>query len=100
MESKDLAAGLLTDIFTVLLDIRLLISFQKDVLTSREAAAYLGISQNTLNHYKSKGKISYYKPNGRLDYFRKEDLDAFAIRNKIESSKNLKEKVSEHILKH
>ena len=48
----------------------------------REAAAYLGISINTLYRMTSKREIPFYKPNGKTIYFLTSDLDAWLYRNR------------------
>jgi len=47
-----------------------------------KAAEYLSISKGTLYNLVNKRKISFHKPNGKLLYFRREDLDAFAFRDR------------------
>jgi excisionase family DNA binding protein len=46
----------------------------------RQAAAYLGIAVNTLNHWICDRKIVFVKM-GTLVKFRKADLDRFILRN-------------------
>ena len=60
-------------------------------LSSHEAAAYLKISLSTLYKFCSAGKIPYYKPGGKLLLFLKEDLDRFAMQNRIPSNDELLE---------
>ncbi|WP_034886087.1 helix-turn-helix domain-containing protein [Gillisia sp. JM1] len=55
----------------------------KEILNSKEASYYLGISLNSLYQLTSTGKLTHYKPTGKLIYFKKQDLDAFLLKNKI-----------------
>lgn len=49
-----------------------------ELLTRREAAAYLGVSEQTLAIWKCTGRYSLpYVKIGRLVKYRKSDLDAF-----------------------
>jgi excisionase family DNA binding protein len=52
--------------------------FESDLMTRKEAAAYLGVSEMTLAIWKSTGRYSLrvYKI-GRLAKYKKLDLDAF-----------------------
>jgi excisionase family DNA binding protein len=52
--------------------------FESDLLSRKEAAAYLGVSEITLAIWKSTGRYSVrvYKI-GRLAKYKKADLDAF-----------------------
>ena len=49
----------------------------KRYLTTREAAAYLGISLSYLHRLTSQRALRYYKPASRLLYFDVTDLDAW-----------------------
>ena len=53
-----------------------------ELLTRREAAAYLGVSEQTLAVWKCHKRydLSYVRI-GRLIKYRKQDLDAFIARN-------------------
>lgn len=47
-------------------------------MTTRQAAEYLGLSMQTLRHYRSQGKgPMYHKRNARMVHYTKEDLDAW-----------------------
>lgn len=58
--------------------VRQLPKFESDLMTRKEAAAYLGVSEMTLAIWKSTGRYSVrvYKI-GRLAKYKKADLDAF-----------------------
>jgi len=45
------------------------------MLTTEEAAKYLGLSKGYLYKLTMQKKITYYKPFGNKNYFRREDLD-------------------------
>ncbi|MBA3995282.1 MAG: DNA-binding protein [Cyanobacteria bacterium DS2.3.42] len=54
--------------------------FDNELLSRREAAAYLGIAENTLAIWKSSGRYSLpYIKLGRLVKYRRIDLDAFIM---------------------
>lgn len=98
MEDKDkLEVITLIDVYLILLDIRKLLGLNKTILTTEEAASYLGISVHTLNHYKSENLVSHHKPNGKLTYFLKDDLDIFAMQNRVPSTIELCAEAIKHI---
>jgi excisionase family DNA binding protein len=54
--------------------------FDNELLSRREAAAYLGIAENTLAIWKSSGRYGLpYIKLGRLVKYRRVDLDAFIM---------------------
>jgi excisionase family DNA binding protein len=59
-------------------DAKQLPKFESDLMTRKDAAAYLGVSEMTLAIWKSTGRYSLrvYKI-GRLAKYKKLDLDAF-----------------------
>ena len=61
----------------------------KNVLTSTEAALYLGIAESYLYKLTSKKKIAHYKPNGRCIYFNKEELSRWAFQNPVALNENV-----------
>lgn len=55
-------------------------NFKSELLSRREAAAYLGIAENTLAIWKSSGRYGLpYIKLGRLVKYRRVDLDAFIM---------------------
>ena len=55
---------------------------QKKILSAKDAAEFLGISQFYLYKLKHQGKISCFKPNGGRIYFKTEDLERWIFRNR------------------
>jgi excisionase family DNA binding protein len=57
-------------------------SVRSELLTRREAAAYLGVSEQTLAIWKCTGRYNLpYIKIGRLVKYKRQDLDAFITRN-------------------
>jgi len=52
----------------------------KDLLTTVEAAEYLGLKKSYLYKLMMKKKIPYYKPHGKLCFFDRNELDQW-LRN-------------------
>ena len=64
---------------------------EKVFLTTKEAAAYLGMALSSLYKMTSKKRIPFYTPTGKKIYFKKSELDEWmnssrvATNNEIES---------------
>lgn len=57
----------------------------KDILSFKEAAQYLDLSESSLYKLTSESKITFHKPNGGKLYFEKSDLNNWMLQNKIKS---------------
>lgn len=57
----------------------------KEVLTTAEASAYLGLSESYIYKLTSTKQIPHYKPNGKLVYFNRKELCEWAMRNQIQT---------------
>lgn len=55
----------------------------KTMLTSREAAEFLGITLSMLYKLTSRMEIPHYKPHGKMVYFDKEELEEWMRTNHI-----------------
>ena len=55
----------------------------KEVLTSDEAAAYMGISKSYLYKLTMKQVIPHYKPMGKMCYFNRKELESWLQSNKV-----------------
>tara|TARA_R110002033_G_C3897081_1_gene239715 strand:- start:10102 stop:10386 length:285 start_codon:yes stop_codon:yes gene_type:complete len=69
---------------------------QKQVLTFEEACRYCGTSASSMYKHTSANKIPFYKPEGKLIYFKREDLDAWMLRNRNASIEELEQIASRH----
>lgn len=57
----------------------------KKILTSEEAAAYIGISQSALYKLTSNRQIPHYKPRGKMCYFNREELERWLQQNRVDT---------------
>ena len=55
----------------------------KEVLTSDEAAKYMGVSKSYLYKLTMKQQIPHYKPMGKMCYFNRHELEAWLQSNRI-----------------
>jgi excisionase family DNA binding protein len=69
----------------------------KEILNFKEAVIYLGISESQLYKLTSKNIISYSKPEGKIIFFSRKDLDQWALKNRIKSSKEIEEMAKRHM---
>jgi len=66
--------------------------FRKRMLTTKEAALYLGMSVITVRRKAGKGEIPSYRPNGKNLYFEISDLDEYILskhRSSVEKSREV-----------
>lgn len=66
----------------------------KEVLTSEEAARYMGISKSYLYKLTMKGEIPHYKPMGKMCYFNRSELEQWLQTNRCATTKELNDRVN------
>ena len=76
----------ITDIHTHIRQMKEQIWDIKEVLTTAEASAYLGLSESYIYNLTSTKQIPHYKPTGKLVYFNRKELCEWAMRNQIETT--------------
>ena len=59
----------------------------KEVLTSDEAARYMGISKSYLYKLTMRQKIPHYKPMGKMCYFNRAELENWLQNNRVATMK-------------
>jgi excisionase family DNA binding protein len=64
----------------------------KEILTTNEAADYLGIAHNSIYQYIYRNQLPCYKPSKGQLYFKKSELDGFMLRNKKSADYEISEK--------
>lgn len=58
----------------------------KEVLTSEEAALYMGISRSYLYKMTMNRQIPHYKPMGKMCYFNRQELEEWLQSNRVATS--------------
>ena len=66
---------------------------KKEVLTSEEAARYMGVSRSWLYKLTMKKQIPHYKPMGKMCFFKRVELEEWLQQSKVEVEANDKEEV-------
>lgn len=73
---------------------------QKDVFNLNEACTYLDMSASHLYKLTSQKQIPHFCPQGKKLYFRREELDAWLLRNRQETTDEIETKAANYLLTH
>ncbi|MCJ7933824.1 MAG: helix-turn-helix domain-containing protein [Chryseobacterium sp.] len=73
---------------------------EKEIISFKEALAYLDVSPSLLYKLTSQRAIRYFKPNGGKIYFKKTDLDSWMLQNGNKSVASLEEELLTKISGH
>lgn len=71
----------------------------KEVLTSNEAARYMGISKSYLYKLTMKQQIPHYKPMGKMCYFNRAELEQWLQGNKVATSSEINQQAQAYCMK-
>lgn len=71
----------------------------KEVLTSDEAARYLGISKSYLYKLTMQQKIPHYKPMGKMCYFNREELEQWLQTNRVATDEEISQQAQQYCMK-
>lgn len=72
----------------------------KEVLTTDEAAKYMGIKISYLYKLTMRGEIPHYKPNGKLCYFKRIELEQWLTANPIATSAEIADQANSYCMRH
>lgn len=70
----------------------------KEVLTSDEAARYMGISKSYLYKLTMRGEIPHFKPMGKMCYFNRVELEQWLQRNRVATSEEIEQKAQNYCM--
>lgn len=71
---------------------------ERNLMTTTEAARYLGLKPSYLYKMMMRRVIPYYKPGGKLCFFAKEDLDAWLKRVRVKSQAEIDSEASRYLV--
>jgi excisionase family DNA binding protein len=71
----------------------------KEVLTSDEAARYMGISKSYLYKLTMKQEIPHFKPMGKMCYFNRAELEQWLQSNRVATSSEINQKAKAYCMK-
>ena len=72
--------------------------FRKEVLTTVEAAEYLGLKKSYLYKLMMRRQIPYYKPTGKVCYFKYEDLLQWMLSNRVSTADEISQKAQSYCM--
>lgn len=76
-----------------------IINTTKEVLTSDEAARYLGISKSYLYKLTMKQTIPHYKPMGKMCYFNRMELESWLQNNRVATADEISQQAQAYCMK-
>lgn len=74
-------------------------SCTKEVLTSKEAAQYMGISLSCLYKLTMNRQVPHYKPTGKMVYFNRLELEQWLLSSRISTTAEIGQKAEAYCLK-
>ena len=71
----------------------------KEVLTSDEAAKYMGVSKSYLYKLTMRQQIPHYKPMGKMCYFNRLELEQWLQSNRVSTSPEISQQAQAYCMK-
>ena len=71
----------------------------KEVLTSDEAAKYMGISKSYLYKLTMRQQIPHYKPMGKMCYFNRAELEKWLQSNRVATKSEIAQQANAYCMK-
>lgn len=71
----------------------------KEVLTSDEAAKYMGVSKSHLYKLTMRGEIPHYKPTGKMCYFNRVELEQWLQQNRCATTTEINDRANRYCMK-
>lgn len=71
----------------------------KEVLTSDEAAKYMGVSKSYLYKLTMKQRIPHFKPMGKMCYFNRLELEQWLQSNRVSTASEIKQQAQSFCMK-
>ncbi len=71
----------------------------KEVLTSDEAAKYMGVSKSYLYKLTMRQQIPHYKPMGKMCYFNRLELEQWLQSNRVSTSTEISQQAQTYCMK-
>lgn len=57
-----------------------------NIMTVSQVATLTGMSKQTIYHLTHTRQIPYYKPSGKLLFFKREEVEAWLLRNRVNTA--------------
>lgn len=68
----------------------------KEVLTSDEAARYMGVSKSYLYKLTMRREIPHYKPLGKMCYFNRQEVEAWLQSNRVATATEISDEAQRY----
>ena len=75
-----------------------IISTTKEVLTSDEAARYMGVSKSYLYKLTMTQQIPHYKPMGKMCYFNRLELEKWLQSNRVSTANEISQRAQSYCM--
>lgn len=76
-----------------------IINCTKEVLTSDEAAKYMGVSKSYLYKLTMRQRIPHYKPMGKMVYFNRLELEQWLQNNRVSTATEISQQAQAFCMK-
>lgn len=76
-----------------------IINCTKEILTSDEAARYMGISKSYLYKLTMRQQIPHFKPMGKMCYFNRQELEAWLQSNRVSTDAEITDRAIDYCQK-
>lgn len=70
----------------------------KEVLTSDEAARYMGVSKSYLYKLTMNQQIPHYKPMGKMCYFNRQELEQWLQNNRVATADEIEQRAANYLV--
>lgn len=70
----------------------------KEVLTSDEAARYMGVKRSYLYKLTMRGEIPHYKPMGKMCYFNRREIEEWLQRNRCATDTEIADRANKILM--
>lgn len=71
----------------------------KEVLTSDEAAKYMGVSKSYLYKLTMKQQIPHFKPMGKMCYFNRQELEQWLQSNRVATTAEIEQRAQDYCIR-
>ena len=76
-----------------------IIGTAKEVLTSDEAAKYMGVSKSYLYKLTMRQAIPHYKPMGKMVYFNRRELEQWLQNNRVSTDDEIEQQAQSYCIR-
>lgn len=73
---------------------------EKNHMSVAELGGYTDLSKSTIYKLTSRREIPFYKPTGRKIFFKRDEIDAWLLRNRIATNEELETAASTYVTTH